>query len=92
VRVDADAQEAGFAMRIILAAAMFVTAMFFDLRPAPARNIHHVVLRHARPWCIIENTGKASWFCYPSRALCRRFGEVPGTASSCVEYPVWAGR
>lgn len=74
-------------MRIILAGAIFVTAMFVDLRSAPARGVHH-----ARPWCVIENTGLATWICYPTRTLCRRFGELPGTAFSCVEHPGRAGR
>jgi len=41
-------------MRFFLAAAIFVTAMAFDLRPAPARGVHR-----AAPWCVIVNTGRA---------------------------------
>jgi hypothetical protein len=75
------------AMRVLLATVMFVMAMFVDLRPAPARSTHH-----QRPWCVIENTGRANWLCYPTRALCRRFAERPGTSFYCVEYPLWSGR
>ncbi len=73
--------------RIILAAAMFVAAMSFDLRPAPAHSVHG-----SGRWCVIENTGRAEWFCWPTRALCQRLGQRPGTADYCVEYPVWSGR
>ena len=74
-------------MRFILAAAIFVTAMAFDLRPAPARGVHH-----AEPWCVIVNTGQAEWTCYPTHALCHRFGEQPTGSGYCVRYPVWSGR
>lgn len=48
---------------------------------------------HGRgPWCVIENNGKATWICYPTRLLCHRFGEVPGTALYCVQNPAWSGR
>ena len=74
-------------MRIILAAVIFVTAMSVDLRPAPAHAVHHT-----SPWCVIENTGKAEWLCYPTRALCHRYGEVPGTSLYCVQNPAWSFR
>lgn len=74
-------------MRNILVAVLFVTTMFVDVRPLPARAVHA-----AGPWCIIRNTGKATWFCYPTRRLCRRYGEVPNTGFSCVAYPLWSGR
>jgi hypothetical protein len=74
-------------MRFVLAAAIFVTAMAVDLRPAPARS-----MRHVTPWCVIVNTGRAEWTCYPTRALCHRLGERPGSMEYCVEYPVWSGR
>jgi hypothetical protein len=74
-------------MRFILAAAIFVAVMGLDLRPAPARTVHH-----ATPWCVIENTGRAEWTCYPTHALCRRFAELPGSNNYCVEYPTWSGR
>jgi hypothetical protein len=74
-------------MRVILATILFAAAMFVDVRFAPARS-----LDAERPWCIIRNTGKATWFCYPTRALCRRYGEVPNTGFFCVPYPVWSGR
>ena len=48
---------------------------------------------HGRgPWCVIENTGKADWRCYPTHTLCHRFGEEPGTGLSCVQNPAWSGR
>jgi hypothetical protein len=75
-------------MRFLLAAAVFVTALAVDMRPAPAR-VAHV----AAPWCVIHNTGRAEWTCFPTRALCHRFGERPGGgAEYCVRYPVWSGR
>ena len=74
-------------MRYILAAAVFLTALAIDVRPAPAHAVHV-----AAPWCVIRNTGRAEWMCYPTRALCHRFGERPGGgAEYCVRYPV-AGR
>lgn len=74
-------------MRVIVTAVIVVAAMAIDLQPEPARTAHRTV-----PWCVIRNTGIATWQCYPSHALCRRFGEVPNTGFSCVEYPVWSGR
>jgi len=74
-------------MRFFLAAAIFVTAMAFDLRPAPARGVHR-----AAPWCVIVNTGRAEWTCYPTRALCHRYGEQPAGSGYCVQYPSWSGR
>ena len=74
-------------MRIILAALFFVATMFIDVRLTPARGVHA-----AGPWCVVRNTGKATWFCYPTRALCRRYGEVPNTGFSCVAYPLSSGR
>ena len=76
-------------MRFLLAAAVFVTALAIDVRAAPARTGVHL----ATPWCVIRNTGRAEWFCYPTRALCHRFGERPGGgAEYCVQYPTWSGR
>ena len=76
-------------MRFILAAAIFVTAMALDLRaaPAPAHGAHR-----ATPWCVIVNTGRAEWTCYPTHALCHRFGERPAGSAYCVQYPSWSGR
>jgi hypothetical protein len=77
-------------MRFLLAAAVFVTALAVDVRPAPARVAH---VAAPSPWCVIHNTGHAEWTCFPSRALCHRFGERPGGgAEYCVRYPVWSGR
>lgn len=41
---------------------------------------------HGRgPWCVIENNGETTWFCYPTRALYHRFGEAPGTGLYYVQ-------
>lgn len=75
-------------MRFILAAAVFVTALAIDVRPAPARSVHV-----AAPWCVIRNTGRAEWHCYPTRTLCHRYGERPGGgAEYCVQHPRAGGR
>jgi len=73
-------------MRFLLAAAVFVTALAIDVRPVPAYTVHP-------PWCVIRNTGRAVWTCFPTHALCHRFGERPGGgADYCVQYPAWSGR
>jgi hypothetical protein len=73
-------------MRFLLAAAVFVTALAIDVRPVPAHAVH-------APWCVIRNTGRAVWTCFPTHALCHRFGERPGGgAEYCVQYPAWSGR
>jgi len=79
-------------MRFILAAAVFLTALAIDVRPAPAHVVHRVI-RVVSPWCVVHNTGHAEWTCFPTRALCHRFGERPGGgAEYCVRYPGWSGR
>jgi len=73
-------------MQFLLAAAVFVTALAIDVRPVPAYTVHV-------PWCVIRNTGRAVWTCFPTHALCHRFGERPGGgADYCVQYPAWSGR
>ena len=70
-------------MRMVLAVAAFMLALAVDVRPAPARAVHV-----AAPWCVIRNTGHAEWICYPTRALCHRYGERPGGgAEYCVQNP-----
>jgi hypothetical protein len=72
-------------MRIVLAATLFVCAICL----APLAS---TAAAHGRgPWCVIENNGKATWICYPTHALCHRFGEVPGTGLYCVQNPAWSG-
>lgn len=72
-------------MRLVLATALVVTAIASAASvPAAARS--------RGPWCVIENTGKASWICYPTHRLCHRFGEAPGTGLYCVQNPAWSGR
>jgi hypothetical protein len=69
-------------MRFALTVAFLFGAMA-ALTPAAA---------HGRgPWCVIENDGQATWMCYPTRRLCQRFGEAPGTAFYCVQNPAWSG-
>jgi hypothetical protein len=66
-------------MRVALATLLLVAV----IAPAAARG--------RGPWCVIENDGKATWICYPTRVLCHRFGETPGTGRYCVQNPAWSG-
>jgi hypothetical protein len=73
-------------MRVALATALVLAAFAAPAAPTAAAA-------HGRaPWCVIENNGKATWICYPTRLLCHRFGEVPGTGLYCVQNPAWNGR
>jgi len=74
-------------MRLALPAALVLCAIGL----APTASVPAAA--HGRgPWCVIENNGKATWICYPTHVLCRRFGEAPGTGLSCVQNPAWSGR
>jgi len=80
------------ALRFLLAAAVFLTALAIDIRPAPAHAVHRVT-HVVSPWCVIRNTGRAEWTCFATHALCHRFGKRPGGgAEYCVQYPSWSGR
>lgn len=54
---------------------------------APTASVSQAATHGRGPWCVIENTGKATWICYPTRVLCHRFGEAPGTGLYCVQNP-----
>ncbi len=81
-------------MRIALAIALFASIFALDAQPAPAADLalkHRVrVHRHytvGRPWCVIQNLGKAVWTCAPTLAQCHAF-EIPGTTLYCVRDPI----
>lgn len=84
-------------MRGVLALAILLAIAGVDLQAASAADlslrgprIHRKVVQ-TRPWCVIENTGTAVWFCYPSLAACRPH-ELPGTSLYCIHDPIWRGR
>ena len=81
-------------MRIALAIALAAGTFALDVQPAPAADLairHHVLVhRHhtsGRPWCVIQNLGKAVWTCAPTLAQCHAF-EIPGTTLYCVRDPI----
>jgi hypothetical protein len=81
-------------MRVALAIALAVSTLALDVQPAPAADLvikHRVrVHRHyavGRPWCVIENLGKAVWTCAPTLAQCHAF-EIPGSPLYCVRDPI----
>ncbi|MCK9918425.1 DUF3551 domain-containing protein [Microbacteriaceae bacterium K1510] len=70
-------------MRKILIAAVFVTAMLFDLRPAPAG--------WTAPWCAVLTLGNgdAYWDCqYASVEACRP-NVLAGNRGFCNPNPAW---
>jgi hypothetical protein len=72
-------------MRVVLIAAVFLTAMLFDLRPAPAAG-------HA-PWCAVLNMGPgdAYWDCqYASSEACRP-NVLAGNRGFCNPNPRFEG-
>lgn len=72
-------------MRKMLIAAVFVTAMLFDLRPAPAAGL--------APWCAVipMGPGDAYWDCqYPSIEACRPT-IISGNRGFCNPNPRWPG-
>ena len=58
-----------------------------SLRPSVHRR---AVVVTTRPWCVIENTGTAVWYCYPTLATCAPH-QVPGTGLYCVRDPIPGG-
>ena len=75
-------------MRVAFATAFVLAATWLASSASPPAAAHS----RGGPWCIVKNDGKATWHCYPTHTLCRRFGEVPDTALSCVQNPAWSGR
>ena len=72
-------------MRRVLIAAVFVAAMLFDLRPAPAAG--------DAPWCAVVSfgAGDAYWDCqYPSLEACRPT-VLAGNRGFCNANPRWPG-
>jgi hypothetical protein len=81
-------------MRIALAVLLATSTLVLEVQPAPAADLalkHRVrVHRHyvlGRPWCVIQNLGKAVWTCAPTLAQCHAF-EIPGTTLYCVRDPI----
>jgi hypothetical protein len=71
-------------LRTLLAAAAFIAAMSFDLRPAPA---------HEAPWCAVVNIGFGDvvWDCqYRSIEECRP-NVIAGNRGFCNQNPRWEG-
>lgn len=71
-------------MRTLIVAAVFVTAMLFDLRPAPAGNA---------PWCAVISlgTGSSYWDCqYASIEACRP-NVIAGNRGFCNPNPAYNG-
>lgn len=71
-------------MRIVLIAAVFMAAMLFDLRPAPAADA---------PWCAVLSFGAngAYWDCrYASIEDCRP-NVLAGNRGFCNPNPRWPG-
>jgi hypothetical protein len=71
-------------MRKVLAAAVFIAAMFFDLRPAPAQEA---------PWCAVVSLGFGEAYedCrYNSLEECRPH-VLAGNRGFCSPNPRWSG-
>jgi len=71
-------------MRKLLIAAVFIAAMLFDLRPAPADEA---------PWCAVVSIGwgDAYWDCsYASIEACRP-NVIAGNRGFCTQNPRWPG-
>jgi len=71
-------------MRKILIAAVFVAAIFFDLRPAPAAA-------GAAPWCAVITLGNDDvyWDCqYATFEACRP-NVLAGNRGFCNPNPAW---
>jgi hypothetical protein len=72
-------------MRLFVVATVFIAAMMFDLRPAPAGGV--------APWCavIALGIGSAYWDCqYPSVEACRST-VVAGNRGFCNPNPAYYG-
>lgn len=82
-------------MRVLLSALAAVTVLS-AIAPASAADlslrpsVHRRTIVTTRPWCVIENTGTAVWFCFRSLAACRPH-QVPGTGLYCVRDPIPGG-
>ena len=71
-------------MRKLLIAAVFIAAMLFDLRPAPAAE---------EPWCAVVSLGwgDAYWDCrYATFEDCRP-NVIAGNRGFCHQNPRWPG-
>ena len=72
-------------MRLLIIATVFVAAMMFDLRPAPAGGV--------APWCAVVSlgTGASYWDCrYASIEACRP-NVISGNRGFCNPNPAWNG-
>lgn len=72
-------------MRKLIVAAVFIAAMMFDLRPAPAAGL--------APWCAVIpiGPGDAYWDChYASIEACRP-NVISGNRGFCNPNPAWYG-
>jgi hypothetical protein len=73
-------------MRKLLIGAVFIAAMLFDLRPAPASE-------DVAPWCAVVSLGwgDAYWDCrYASIEACRP-DVIAGNRGFCRQNPAWPG-
>jgi hypothetical protein len=77
---------AALAALACIASAAPALAADLGLRP----SVHRRAIVTVRPWCVIENTGTAVWFCYPTLAACRPH-QLPGTGLYCVRDPIPGG-
>ncbi len=79
-------------MRTAIAILLAASTLALEVEPAPAADLaikHRVRVHYAvgRPWCVIQNLGKAVWTCAPTLAECHAF-EIPGTTLYCIRDPI----
>jgi hypothetical protein len=74
---------------VVFVASAVAPAFAADLSLRPSVHRRAVVVT-TRPWCVIENTGTAVWYCYPTLATCAPH-QVPGTGLYCVRDPIPGG-